>query len=72
MRSPKNGWRPACIKVGEFVFGVLAGVHRVVFVNIQSVDRIVQAIFSRFNIWWKNHTLEISHTPIDVTALQPH
>lgn len=31
----------------------------VVFTNVQSVDRIIYAIFSRFNEDWKNHTLEL-------------
>lgn len=31
----------------------------VVFTNVESVDRIVYAIFSRFNEDWKNHTLEL-------------
>jgi len=31
----------------------------VVFTNVESVDRIIYAIFSRFNKVWKNHTLEL-------------
>jgi transposase-like protein len=31
----------------------------VVFTNVTSVDRIIYAIFSRFNEDWKNHTLEL-------------
>jgi transposase-like protein len=31
----------------------------VVFTNVQSVDRIVYAIFNRFNQDWQNHTLEL-------------
>jgi len=31
----------------------------VVFTNAQSVDRIVFAIFSRFNEDWRTHTLEL-------------
>jgi transposase-like protein len=31
----------------------------VVFTNVESVDRIIYAIFSRFNDDWKNHTLEL-------------
>jgi putative transposase len=31
----------------------------VVFTNVASVDRIVYAIFNRFNQEWKNHTLEL-------------
>jgi putative transposase len=30
----------------------------VVFTNVESVDRIIYAIFSRFNEDWKNRTLE--------------
>ena len=38
----------------------------VVFANVASVERIIYAIFSRFNEDWKNHTLEL----IDVTQPQ--
>lgn len=31
----------------------------VVFTNVQSVDRIIFAIFNRFNEDWQNHTLEL-------------
>jgi putative transposase len=31
----------------------------VVFTNVASVDRIIYAIFSRFNEDWKNHTLQL-------------
>ena len=31
----------------------------VVFTNVQSVERIIYAIFSRFNEDWKNHTLAL-------------
>ena len=31
----------------------------VVFTNVGSVDRIIYAIFSRFNEDWKNHTLAL-------------
>lgn len=31
----------------------------VVFTNVESVDRIIYAIFSRFNEDWKTHTLEL-------------
>lgn len=31
----------------------------VVFTNVQSVDRIIYAIFNRFNEDWKTHTLEL-------------
>ncbi len=31
----------------------------VVFTNVESVDRIIYAIFSRFNQDWKNHTLNL-------------
>lgn len=31
----------------------------VVFTNVQSVDRIVYAIFNRFNDDWRNHTLKL-------------
>ena len=31
----------------------------VVFTNVESVDRIIYAIFSRFNEDWKNHTLHL-------------
>ena len=31
----------------------------VVFINVESVDRIIYAIFSRFNEDWKTHTLKL-------------
>jgi len=31
----------------------------VVFCNVESVDRIIYAIFSRFNTDWKTHTLSL-------------
>jgi hypothetical protein len=31
----------------------------VVFTNVESVDRIIYAIISRFNEDWKNHTLNL-------------
>jgi transposase-like protein len=31
----------------------------VVFCNVQSVERIIYAIFSRFNEDWKTHTLKL-------------
>jgi len=31
----------------------------VVFTNVESVDRIIYAIFSRFNQDWQNRTLEL-------------
>jgi putative transposase len=31
----------------------------VVFINVASVDRIIYAIFSRFNEDWKTHTLKL-------------
>jgi hypothetical protein len=33
-----------------------------VFTNVESVDRIIYAIFSRFNQDWKNRTLELFYT----------
>jgi transposase-like protein len=40
----------------------------VVFTNVESVDRIIYAIFSRFNEDWKNHTLNVLHKQLDVTC----
>ena len=38
------------------------------FVNIQSVDRIVYAIFNRFNIdWQKRPPSAFLHTQLDIT-----
>jgi len=31
----------------------------VVFTNVESVDRLIYKIFSRFNEDWKNHTFEL-------------
>src|SRR5205809_314640 len=39
----------------------------VVFTNVESVDRIIYAIFSRFNEDWKNHTLELTEQQIGST-----
>ena len=40
----------------------------VVFINVQSVDRIINALFSRFNGDRKTHTLKL-HTQLDVTRI---
>jgi transposase-like protein len=34
----------------------------VCFVNVQSVDRIIYSIFQRFNLEWKNRTLQVFTT----------
>jgi hypothetical protein len=31
----------------------------VVFINVESVDRIIYSIFSQFNEDWKTHPLEL-------------
>lgn len=41
----------------------------VLFTNIQSVERILYAIFYRFNQQWQNHTLRLLHKQLDVTGL---
>ncbi|MBI2817229.1 MAG: transposase, partial [Acidobacteria bacterium] len=41
----------------------------VCFVNTQSVDRIIYAIFNRYNPQWKNRTLR--HKQLDITSLFP-
>ena len=38
-----------------------------VFRNVESVDPIIYAVFSRFNQDWKSHTLNHLHKQLDVT-----
>jgi putative transposase len=44
----------------------------VVFSNVQSVDRIIYAIFQRFNEDWRNRTLKVLHRQLEVILDQPH
>jgi putative transposase len=59
---PKHLWRK--LRTTNVIERCFVEVRRrtrpmVVFTNVESVDRIIYAIFSRFNEDWKNHTLEL-------------
>jgi len=41
--------------------------HMSVFVNVESVDRIIYSIFQRFNLNWKNRTLKLFTQPAKIT-----
>ena len=60
--SPRQLWRK--LRTTNVIERCFVEVRRrtrpmVVFTNVESVDRIIYAIFSRFNEDWKNHTLEL-------------
>jgi transposase-like protein len=59
---PRHLWRK--LRTTNVIERCFVAVRRrtrpmVVFTNVASVDRIIYAIFSRFNEDWKNHTLEL-------------
>ncbi len=59
---PKHLWRK--LRTTNAIERCFVEVRRrtrpmVVFTNVQSVDRIIYAIFNRFNEDWKNHTLQL-------------
>jgi putative transposase len=61
-RLPRHLWRR--LRTTNVIERCFVEVRRrtrpmVVFTNVESVDRIIYAIFSRFNEDWKNHTLEL-------------
>jgi putative transposase len=61
-RFPQHLWRK--LRTTNVIERCFVEVRRrtrpmVVFTNVESVDRIIYAIFSRFNDDWKNHTLEL-------------
>jgi putative transposase len=61
-RFPRHLWRK--LRTTNVIERCFVEVRRrtrpmVVFTNVESVDRIIYAIFSRFNEDWKNHTLEL-------------
>jgi transposase-like protein len=61
-RMPSQLWRK--LRTTNVIERCFVEVRRrtrpmVVFTNVESVDRIIYAIFSRFNEDWKNHTLEL-------------
>ena len=61
-RFPQHLWRK--LRTTNVIERCFVEVRRrtrpmVVFTNVESVDRIIYAIFSRFNEDWKNHTLEL-------------
>ena len=60
--SPKHLWQR--VRTTNLIERCFVEVRRrtrpmVVFVNVASVDRIIYAIFHRFNQEWKNHTLKL-------------
>lgn len=60
---PKHLWKK--VRTTNLIERCLVEVGRrtrpmVVFVNIRSVDRIIYAIFQRFNHEWKDRTLKLS------------
>lgn len=62
-------WKLRTTKVIERCFVEVRRSTRptLVFTNVESVDRIVYAIFSRFNEDWKNHTSNYLHKRLDPT-----
>ena len=61
-RQPRHLWRK--LRTTNVIERCFVEVRRrtrpmVVFTNVESVDRIIYAIFSRFNEDWKNHTLKL-------------
>ncbi|HKW64242.1 MAG TPA: transposase, partial [Candidatus Acidoferrum sp.] len=59
---PKHFWRK--LRTTNVIERCFVEVRRrtrpmVVFTNVASVDRIIYAIFSRFNQDWKNHALQL-------------
>ena len=61
-RLPRHLWRK--LRTTNVIERCFVEVRRrtrpmVVFTNVESVDRIIYAIFSRFNEDWKNHTLDL-------------
>lgn len=59
---PRHLWRK--LRTSNVIERCFVEVRRrtrpmVVFTNVASVERIIYAIFSRFNQDWKNHTLEL-------------
>ena len=59
---PRHLWRKQ--RTTNVIESCLVEVRRrtrpmVVFTNVESVDRIIYAIFSRFNEDWKTHTLKL-------------
>ncbi len=61
-RFPQHLWRQfRTTKVIERVFVEVRRRTRpmVCFVNVASVDRIIYSIFHRFNLEWRNRTLQV-------------
>ena len=61
-RFPKHLWRK--LRTTNIIERCFVEVRRrtrpmVCFVNVQSVDRIIYAIFQRFNLEWKTRTLRV-------------
>jgi len=61
-RFPRHLWRK--LRTTNAIERCFVEVRRrtrlmVCFVNVESVDRILFSIFSRFNDQWRNHTLPL-------------
>ena len=61
-RFPKHLWRK--FRTTNIIERCFVEVRRrtrlmVCFVNVQSVDRIIDSIFQRFNLEWKTRTLRV-------------
>ena len=61
-RFPRHLWRK--LRTTNTIERCFVEVRRrtrpmVVFINVESVDRIIYAIFQRFNLEWKTHTLNL-------------
>ncbi len=59
---PRHLWRK--LRTTNVIERLLVEVRRrtrpmVCFVNVKSVDRIIYSIFHRFNLEWKNRTLQV-------------
>ncbi len=62
LRFPRHLWRK--LRTTNVIERCFVEVRRrtrpmVCFVNVESVDRIIYSIFQRFNLEWKNRTLNL-------------
>jgi len=72
LQAPKAVWKK--VRTTSVIERCFVEVRRrtqptVTFVNIKSMDRIIFAIFNRFNQDWKNHTLKFLNTQLDITPI---
>jgi transposase-like protein len=59
---PKSLWKK--LRTTNLIERVFVEVRRrtrpmLCFLNLDSVDRIIYSIFYRFNLAWRNHTLQV-------------